>query len=36
MNAPVEEALKLQRPLPDEQLILLPQPAAEEEQPSLL
>ncbi|WP_027229748.1 SOS response-associated peptidase family protein, partial [Phyllobacterium sp. UNC302MFCol5.2] len=36
MNAPAEEALKLQRPLPDEQLILLPQPVAEEEQPSLL
>ncbi|WP_027229743.1 SOS response-associated peptidase [Phyllobacterium sp. UNC302MFCol5.2] len=36
MNAPAEEALKLQRPLADEQLILLPKLAAEEEQPSLL
>lgn len=31
MNAPAEEALQLQRPLPDQNLILLPQPEAEAE-----
>ncbi|UXN58174.1 SOS response-associated peptidase [Phyllobacterium zundukense] len=36
MNAPAEEALQLQRPLPDNELIVLPQPKAEEEQPLLL
>jgi hypothetical protein len=36
MNAPAEEALQLQRPLPDNELIVLPQPQAEEEQPLLL
>lgn len=36
MNAPAEEALKLQRPLPDGELIVLPQPKAEEEEPLLL
>ncbi|WP_315975214.1 SOS response-associated peptidase family protein [Phyllobacterium zundukense] len=36
MNAPAEEALQLQRPLPDDELIVLPQPKAEEEQPLLL
>jgi putative SOS response-associated peptidase YedK len=30
MNAPAEEALKLQRPLPDNNLVLLEQPMAEE------
>lgn len=36
MNAPGEEALKLQRPLPDNGLIVLPQPKAEEEEPLLI
>lgn len=36
MNAPADEALKLQRPLPDAGLVLLPQPEAEEEAPLLL
>ena len=36
MNAPAEEALQLQSPLPDNELIVLPQPEAEEEQPLLL
>ena len=36
MNASTEEALKLQRPLPDNDLIVLPQPKAEEEEPLLL
>ena len=36
MNAPAEEALQLQRPLPDNELIVLPQPKAEEEEPLLL
>jgi putative SOS response-associated peptidase YedK len=36
MNAPAEEALQLQRPLPDQKLIVLPQPKAEEEEPLLI
>jgi len=35
-RGPAEEALQLQRPLTDNELIVLPQPRAEEEQPLLL
>jgi hypothetical protein len=32
-NAPADEALQLQRPLPDNELIVLPQPMKEKEEP---